>query len=41
MDFLQYADGKNTIEKISKKIDLNLGSTNKIYKKLKKYNLVR
>jgi aminopeptidase-like protein len=41
MDFLQYADGKNTIEKISKKIDLNLGSTKKIYKKLKKYNLVR
>lgn len=40
MDFLQYADGKNTIEKISQEIRLNINKTKKIYNLLKKKNLV-
>tara|TARA_Y100000590_G_scaffold466111_1_gene640438 strand:+ start:1074 stop:2369 length:1296 start_codon:yes stop_codon:yes gene_type:complete len=40
MDFLQYADGKNSLEKISEKINLNLKVTKKIYNKLKKNNLI-
>lgn len=39
MDFLQYSDGKNTIEEISKKIKLNLSKVKKIYKLLK-YNQI-
>jgi len=40
MNFLQYADGKNTLEKISKKIKINLKQTKNIYIKLKKKKLV-
>ena len=40
MNFLQYADGKNTLEKISKKIKMNLKITKNIYNKLKKNSLV-
>ena len=40
MDFLQYADGKNTLKKISKYIKINLSKTNQIYKLLKKKNLI-
>ncbi len=40
MDFLQYADGKNSLEKISEKINLNLKVTKKIYNKLRKNNLI-
>ena len=35
MDFLQFSDGKNTIEEISKKIKLKLSKVKKIYKLLK------
>ena len=41
MDFLQYADGKNSLEEISKKIETNFNLTKKIYYKLKKFRLVR
>ena len=41
MNFLQYSDGRDTLEIISKKIKTNLKETKKIYKKLKKFNLVR
>ncbi len=40
LDFIQYSDGKNTIEAISKKIHLNIHKTKKIYKLLKKKKLV-
>lgn len=40
MNFLQYADGKNTLDIISKKIRLNYQLTNKLYKILKKKRLV-
>ena len=40
MNFLQYADGNNSLERISKKIDLNFNSTKKIYVKLKSKKLV-
>ena len=40
MDFLQYADGKNDLEIISKKIKINLRVAKKIYILLKKNNLV-
>ncbi len=40
MDFLQYSDGKNDIEQISKKIKLSLFETKKIYKLLKRKNLL-
>ena len=40
MDFLQYADGKNTIENISRKINLNLVNTKKIYKLLKRKKII-
>ena len=40
MDFLQYADGKNSIEQISKIIKTNLSTTKKIYVILKKKNLI-
>jgi len=40
MDFLQYSDGKNTIEEISKKIKLNLGKVKKIYKLLKDNQII-
>ena len=39
-NFLQYADGKNDLNKISKYIKLDLSETKKIYKKLKKYRLI-
>ncbi len=40
MNFLQYADGNNSIEKISKKINLSVNLTKKIFLKLKSNNLV-
>ena len=40
MNFLQYADGNNTLEKISKKIKLSFLQVNKIYIKLKKLSLI-
>ena len=39
MNFLQYADGNNSIEKISKKINLNLYLTKNFFKtQIKKFN---
>lgn len=40
MNFLQYADGSNTIEEISKIIKIRLSLANKIYATLKKYALL-
>jgi aminopeptidase-like protein len=40
MNFLQYADGKNDLNMISKKIKVNLLLTKKIYIELKKYKLI-
>ena len=40
LDFLQYADGKNDLERISKLIELKHGETFKIYKLLRKNNLI-
>ena len=40
MDFLQYADGRNSIEMIANKIKLSTNKVKKIYKILKNYNLV-
>ncbi len=40
LNFLQYSDGKNRIEDISKKINLSLKETINIYKLLKKNKLV-
>ena len=40
MDFLQYSDGKNTIEQVSKKINLNVKETKNLYNLLKKKKLV-
>ncbi len=40
MNFLQYADSNNSIEKIAKKINLSLRLTKKIFLKLKSKNLV-
>ena len=40
MDFLQYADGTNSLEKISKLIKLNLKSVRRIYITLSKNSLV-
>lgn len=40
MNFLQYSDGKNDLENISKKINCNLNETKNIYKILKKKKLV-
>ena len=40
MSFLQYADGKNDLSMISKKIKVNLKLTKKIYLKLKKNKLI-
>ena len=40
LNFLQYSDGKNRLEEISKNINLNLNETKKIYKILKKNKLV-
>ncbi len=39
-NFLQYADGTNSLEKISNLIQINLNSTKKIYKILLKNNLI-
>ena len=39
-NFLQYADGKNDLNQISKYIRLDLSETKKIYKKLKKHRLI-
>jgi len=41
MDFLQYADGTNSLEKISNLIDLNLNSVKKVYFLLKNFQLVK
>jgi len=40
LDFLQYSDGKNTIEQVSKKINLNIKETKNLYNLLKKKKLV-
>ena len=40
MDFLQYADGNSSLERISKKIKVDFQETKKIYYKLKKNKLV-
>ncbi len=40
MNFLQYADGKNSLEEISKLIKLNFNKTKWVYYQLKKNNLV-
>ena len=40
MNFLQYADGKNDLKFIAKKIKINLRLAKKIYILLKKNNLV-
>ena len=39
-DFLQYADGTNSLEKISKLIKLKLNSVKKIHSLLVKNNLI-
>ena len=41
MNFLQYADGTNSLEKISKLINLNLDTVKKIYIFLRNCNLVK
>ena len=41
MDFLQYADGTNSLEKISNLINLNLNSVKKVYFLLKNFQLVK
>ena len=40
MDFLQYADGKNDLNNISRLIGVNLTNTKKLYNRLKKNKLV-
>ena len=40
VDFLQYSDGKNSITKISKLINVNLKNTKKIYRKLLNNKLI-
>ena len=40
MDFLQYADGTNSLEKISNLINLDLTSVRKIHRVLLSHNLV-
>ena len=40
MNFLQYADGNNSLEKISKIINLSSSETKKIFIKLKAYKLI-
>ena len=40
MNFLQYADGNSSLEKISKKIHLNFNLTKKIYLKLKSKKII-
>lgn len=40
MSFLQYADGSMNLNQISKKINLKINDTKKIYKILKKEDLV-
>ena len=40
MNFLQYADGKNSLEEISKLIKLNFTKTKRVYDQLKINNLV-
>ena len=40
MSFLQYADGKNDLNKISKLIKVNYKETFKIYNILAKYKLI-
>ena len=41
MNFLQYSDGKNSLEDISKLIKLSNSQSKKIYFKLKKSNLIK
>ena len=40
MNFLQYADGKNDLNNISRKIKVNAQLTKKIYTLLKNNNLI-
>ena len=41
MNFLQYADGMSSLEKISKKIKVNIKKTKKIYKLLKEKKIIK
>ena len=40
MNFLQYADGTNSLSEISKLIKISINNTKKIFKILKKYKLI-
>ena len=40
LDFLQYSDGNNSLEKISLLIKIDIKKVKKIYNNLKKYNLI-
>ena len=40
LDFLQFSDGKNSLEKISKLTKINMNKINEIYKNLKKLKLI-
>ena len=41
MDFLQYSDGSNTLQDISKLIKVNIEETKKIYNTLKENSLLK
>jgi len=41
MNFIQFSDGKNDLEDISRKIGINIGQAKKIYKKLIKNKIIR
>ena len=41
MDFLQYADGTNSLEKISNLINLDISLVKKKYLKLKKFRIIK
>ena len=41
MNFLQYADGKNSLKKISKLINISESMTKNVYLRLKKKKLVK
>ena len=40
MNFLQYSDGRNSLEQISKKIKMNFNVVKKIYYELRKSKLI-
>ena len=41
MNFIQFSDGKNDLEDISRKIGINIGQAKKIYKKHIKNKIIR